>query len=78
MVEDRLVDVRVTEQLQSGTISIDGGCVRLTPRGRRIATASSYFRSHFLPRQRLLMGEYSDDLTDPFRHSIRSVDYTCK
>lgn len=78
MVEDRLVDVRLTEQLQSGTISIRNGCVRLTPRGARIAGLSAYFRSHFLPRHRLLMGEYSDDLTDPFRHSVARVDYQCR
>ena len=78
VVEDRLVDVRLTEQLESGTISIVDGCVHLTPRGLLLARMSGYFRSHFLPRQRLLMGRYSDDLTDPFRHSIEAVDYTCK
>jgi hypothetical protein len=78
MVEDRLVDVRLTEQLESGTISIADGCVKLTPRGARLARMSRYFRSHFLPRQRLLMGEYSDDLTDPFRHSVQDVTYTCR
>ena len=37
MAEHRLVDVRLTEQLQSGTIEINNGCVRLTPRGERLA-----------------------------------------
>jgi len=78
MVEDRLVDVRLTEQVQSGTITVQGGCVRLTPRGARLARMSSYFRSHFLPRHRLLRGEYTDALTDPFRHSVARVDYTCR
>lgn len=78
LVEARLVDVRLTEQLQSGTIAIRGGCVRLTPRGERIARWSAYFRRHFLPTHRLLMGEYTDDLTDPFRHSTTQVDYTCR
>lgn len=77
MVEHRLVDVRLTEQLQSGTIEIADGCVLLTPRGARIAGLSRTFRRHFLPRTRLLMGEYSDDLTDPFRHSAERRDYTC-
>lgn len=77
MVEHRLVDVRLTEQLQSGTIEIADGCVLLTARGERIAGFSRAFRQHFLPRTRLLMGEYSDDLTDPFRHSANAMDYLC-
>lgn len=75
--EHRLVDVRLTEQQQSGTILIQDSCVKLTPWGQTLATASRYFRSHFLPKQRLLMGVYSDDLTDPFRNSINKVDYIC-
>lgn len=78
MVEHRLVDVRLTEQLQSGTIVIDRGCVRLTARGERLASFSRFFRANLLPKQRLLMGTYSDDLTDPFRHSITHVDYACR
>lgn len=76
--EHRLVDVRLTEQLESGTIEIRNGCVLLTEKGRRFAGASRYFRQHLLPKKRLLMGEYSDDLTDPFRHSEASPDYQCK
>lgn len=75
--EHRLVDVRLTEQLQSGTIAIENGCVRLTDKGQRLAAASRYFRQNFLPKQRLLMGQYSSDLTDPFRHSADITDYKC-
>jgi hypothetical protein len=78
MKEHRLVDVRLTEQQQSGTITITDGCVRLTPRGDFLATASRLFRTYFLPKQRLLMGEYSSDLTDPFRSSTTTVDYLCR
>ncbi len=78
MKEHRLVDVRLTEQQQSGTITITDGCVRLTPRGDLLATASRLFRTYFLPKQRLLMGEYSSDLTDPFRSSTTQVDYLCR
>jgi hypothetical protein len=67
--EHHLVDVRLTEQLKSGTIVIHDGCVSLTPRGRDLAQFSRWFRTNLLPRQRLLMGEYSDALTDPFRNS---------
>lgn len=78
LVEHRLVDVRLTEQMESGTIDISNGCVRLTDRGQRLASFSRWFRAHLLPRQRLLMGKYSDDLTDPFRHSAPRRDYGCR
>lgn len=80
MKEHRLVDVRLTEQEESGTVQIKDGCVTLTPWGDKIATFSKYFRKHFLPKQRLLMGEYSSDLTNPFRNESESpkVDYLCK
>ena len=76
--EHRLVDVRLTEQAESGTIEIVGGCVRLTSKGERIASASRFYRQNFLPKKRLLMGEYTDDLTNPFRHSIPDPGYGCK
>lgn len=80
--EHRLVDVRLTEQLSSGTIIIENGCVKLTDKGDRLAKISRYFRQNFLPKKRLLMGEYSSDLTDPFGHgavdSDKKFDYICK
>jgi hypothetical protein len=76
--EHRLVDVRLTEQLESGTIQIVNGCVKLTEKGQKLAATSRYFRQHFLPKQRLLMGQYSSDLTDPFRQSSPNVDYQCQ
>ena len=77
MPEHRLVDVRITEQQQSGTIQVKNGCVLLTERGQTLATFSRFFRNHFLPKQRLLMGEYSSDLTDPFRNSSDHRYYLC-
>lgn len=76
--EHRLVDVRITEQLESGTIEIKNGCVLLTAKGERIAAFGRYYRTHWLPKQRLLMGQYSDDLTDPFKNSAMNHDYVCK
>lgn len=76
--EHRLVDVRLTEQLESGTIQIANGCVTLTTRGDAIASFGRFFRQHFLAKKRLLMGEYSDDLTDPFRNGVRQADYECR
>lgn len=82
MVEHRLVDVRLTEQLSSGTIVIENGCVKLTEKGDRLAKVSRYFRQNFLPKERLLMGKYSSDLTDPFGHGAidtnKTFDYICK
>jgi len=76
--EHHLVDVRLTEQLKSGTIQVHDGCVTLTQRGHDLARFSRWFRMNLLPRQRLLLGEYSDALTDPFRHSAPAADYECK
>ena len=77
MNEHRLVDVRLTEQLESGTIVVRNGCVLLTSKGRRLASFSRMFRRTFLPRHRLVMGQYSDALTDPFRNSSDEVSYRC-
>ena len=77
MPEDHLVAVRLTEQLQSGTITIRNGCVLLTDKGRHLANFSKFFRNTLLPKHRLLMGQYSDVLTDPFRNSITDVTYQC-
>ena len=76
--EHRLVDVRLTEQVESGTIQIENGCVTLTDKGKKIASFSRVFRQNFLPKKRLLMGEYSDDLTNPFKNSSSSnIGYVC-
>lgn len=77
MKEYRLVDVRLTEQLESGTIEIKDGCVLLTPKGQRIADFGQFFRHNLLPKHRLLMGQYSDDLVNPFKNSADVTDYKC-
>lgn len=76
--EHKLVDVRLTEQLESGTIIIKNECVKLTERGNQLATFSQFFRKNFLPKKRLLLGKYSDDLTNPFRYSEKIIGYDCK
>jgi len=78
MVEHRLVDIRLTEQLESGTITIADGCVRLTGKGDKFASFARFYRTHLLPRHRLIKGGYTDDLTDPFRRSVTTVDYQCR
>jgi hypothetical protein len=78
MKEHHLVDIRMTEQMEAGTISIRDGCVRLTDWGDTLASASRYYRLHFLPTRRLLMGNYSDVLVDPFVTDVGTKDYTCR
>ena len=75
--ESQLVDVRLTEQLQSGTIRILGDCVLLTPKGDSIASFGQYFRKNLLPKHRLLRDQYTDQLTDPFSRSDKNPDYLC-
>jgi hypothetical protein len=77
MKEHRLVDIRLTEQQVSGTIAIENGCVKLTERGARLAGFSRFFRMHLLPKKRLVGEGYTDDLTDPFRHSTADPGYRC-
>ncbi|AXI84031.1 hypothetical protein FUT69_02360 [Xylella taiwanensis] len=78
MREHHLIEVRLTEQLQSGTIYIHNGCVKLTDRGERLASFSRFYRKNLLPKHRLLMGNYTDTLTDPFRESRVKSDYRCQ
>lgn len=75
--EHRLTDIRLTEQLHSGTIRIVDGCVTLTDRGRIVIAFTKFYRHNFLPRHRDIMGVYSDHLTDPLRHSVLDVSYRC-
>jgi hypothetical protein len=77
--EHHLVEVRLTEQLESGTIELRNGCVLLTERGRRLASFSRWFRTRLLPRHRLLGERYTDVLTDPFREGAAAAltGYEC-
>lgn len=63
LAEYRVVDMRITEQLKSGTIFISEDCVRLTALGTKIADFSSFFRKHFLAKKRLINNDFSDELT---------------
>lgn len=76
-IEHRLVDIRLTEQLNSGTITIENACIRLTPRGKAIARFTQFYRKTLLPKKRDIMGTFTDDLTDPFRHSSPVASYIC-
>jgi hypothetical protein len=78
MKEHRLVDIRLTEQLQSGTIVIEKGCVKLTEWGQFVASTTTWFRQNLLPKNRLIGDAYSSDLTSPLRNGVERTDYLCK
>lgn len=75
--EHHLVDVRLTEQLESGTIIIENNCVLLTAKGEHFVSFSRAFRKHWLPKKRLLLGVYSDALVDPLSAGVPAKDYVC-
>jgi hypothetical protein len=75
--EHQLAKVRITEQLESGTIAIKNGCVLLTSKGEFIVKVASYIQKNLLPKKRLLMGEYNDSLTDPLARRLSSEEFTC-
>jgi hypothetical protein len=78
MKEHRLVDIRLTEQQQSGTIVIENGCVKLTEWGYVVATTTTWIRQNLLPKHRLIGDGYSSDLTSPMRNSAERTDYLCR
>ena len=78
MKEHRLVDIRLTEQQQSGTIVIENGCVKLTEWGQFVASTTTWFRQTLLPKNRLIGDSYSSDLTSPLEGGVHRTDYLCK
>ena len=75
--EYKLVEIRITEQLESGTIQLDGSCISLTNRGYLIAKFSNFFRKNLLANNRLILDEYSNHLTDPLGNSDVNKEYLC-
>jgi hypothetical protein len=77
MIEYKLVEMRLTEQLRSGTIEMLDDCIVLTKRGYLVTKFSSFFRRNFLANKRLILDEYSDQLTDPLQNSLVNTQYLC-
>jgi hypothetical protein len=73
MIEHQLVKVRLTEQLESGTIVIENGCVKLTKLGETLASMSRNFRKHFLAKKRLLSGKYTNELTKISKFNSKDI-----
>jgi len=76
--EHKLVKVRVTEQIASGTIILQDECIKLTSKGMMVVEFSNFFRDFFLPRKRLILNKYSDDLKDPLSSKIKNLEYKCR
>ena len=76
--EYKLIEVRITEQLRSGTVRLDEDCIYLTRKGYFVARFSDFFRKNLLANNRLLLQEYSDHLTDPLKKSYLKKEYLCK
>jgi len=76
--EYKLVEIRITEQLESGTIQLDGSCISLTKRGYLIVKFSNFFRKNLLANKRLILDEYSNHLTDPLGNSSVNIEYLCQ
>lgn len=72
--EHQLVDIRLTEQLVSGTIEISNDCVKLTERGKRLVIASLWFRKYLLAKNRLINDEYTNKLTLPFDNQLNTIN----
>jgi len=77
MIEYKLVEMRLTEQLRSGTIEMLDDCIVLTKRGYLVTKFSSFFRRNFLANKRLILDEYTDQLTDPLQNSLVNTQYLC-
>jgi hypothetical protein len=76
--EYQLVDIRLTEQVNSGTIAIKNGCVTLTNWGATVIRFTRFYREHVLPKHREIMGRFTDELTHPFQNSAVVVPYKCE
>jgi hypothetical protein len=74
--ERDVVRTRLTEQLKSGTIRVENGCVRLTPQGEFVVNLSHLYRTALLPKQREVMD--ANDFPATARRSESIEPYACK
>ena len=75
--EYSLVQVRMTEQTESGTLVLKEGCLHLTKFGYLMTSVSIFMRKNLLAKNRLLGEEYTDKLTDPLKDSVVKEEYKC-
>lgn len=61
VVKYDMINVRLTEQNESGTISINDGCAVITEKGKLLANFSKFFRSNLLPKYRGSVHQFNDN-----------------
>ncbi len=74
LLEYKVTDARLTEQIESGSIVNNNNCITLSPWGSFIASFTSKYRANFLPRKRLLGDKYTSNLTDPISNKDERDD----
>ncbi len=67
--EMRVAEMRITEQINSGTLELKNNCIKLTKTGKNVTDISSFIRKNFLPKKRLIGSEYSENLPKDFTGS---------
>lgn len=71
----QLIPTRISEQLVSGTITIDNNCIKLTRTGLYISEISQLYKNLFLPKRVLNSGGQIDILPNDVRNPI--LDDAC-
>ncbi len=76
MHDYRAMDMRISEQVASGTIEVKNGCVFLTPKGKRVNAIAQFFRREFLPEKQMVRGQ----IVDKFSYTLDrgNMIYACK
>ncbi len=75
--EFRVADLRLTEQISSGTIQIQNGCIFLSTKGLILVSVSGFIRKNLLPEKRLIRDKYSDNLLNPYEQDEGEARYKC-
>lgn len=47
-IEMQVIEQRINEQIKTGTISVESGCINLTTKGKIISKFSRFYKNHFL------------------------------
>ncbi|MEL6245291.1 MAG: hypothetical protein AAFQ85_08080 [Pseudomonadota bacterium] len=75
--EYRVPEVRMTEQMTSGTVDIKDGCIHLTARGRILANFTRFYRRTFLPQRRVIGDDVTNALSHPYQNAPVLVPFEC-
>lgn len=73
--DHKLAQIRLTEQVESGTLSVDDyGCINLTDKGRFVVLMTTLYRKEFLPNSRLIGDSYSSALKDVHSSDLDKIE----